>query len=144
MKVPNVLIEVNTDTHRRFVQMAMNFIHSACFLENCSGGHFFAPRLVTDHCRYITIEANEDVNAIPSCPEKLHTFWSSVMDSDPASVFLDSFRGRVVDSPICIISMMKISSKEVWKILPSYEELRRGAIGRGKEIEVMSIRCHVN
>ena len=36
------------------------------------------------------------------------------------------------------------SSKEVWKILPSYEELRRGAIGRGKEVEVMSIRCHVN
>ena len=35
-------------------------------------------------------------------------------------------------------------SKEVWKILPSYEELRRGAIGRGKEVEVMSIRCHVN
>ena len=35
-------------------------------------------------------------------------------------------------------------SKEVWKILPSYEELRRGAIGRGKEAEVMSIRCHVN
>ena len=35
------------------------------------------------------------------------------------------------------------SSKEVWKILPSYEELRRGAIGRGKEVEVMSIRCHV-
>ena len=28
--------------------------------------------------------------------------------------------------------------------LPSYEELRRGAIGRGKEAEVMSIRCHVN
>ena len=37
-----------------------------------------------------------------------------------------------------------ILSKEVWKILPSYEELRRGAIGRGKEVEVMSIRCHVN
>ena len=35
-------------------------------------------------------------------------------------------------------------SKEVWKILPSYEELRRGAIGRGEEVEVMSIRCHVN
>ena len=29
------------------------------------------------------------------------------------------------------------SSKEVWKILPSYEELRRGAIRRVKEIEVM-------
>ena len=37
-----------------------------------------------------------------------------------------------------------VYSKEVWKILPSYEELRRGAIGRGKEAEVMSIRCHVN
>ena len=37
-----------------------------------------------------------------------------------------------------------VFSKEVWKILPSYEELRRGAIGRGKEAEVMSIRCHVN
>ena len=36
-----------------------------------------------------------------------------------------------------------INQKEVWKILPSYEELRRGAIGRGKEVEVMSIRCHV-
>ena len=44
----------------------------------------------------------------------------------------------------CQIHHLSILSKEVWKILPSYEELRRGAIGRGKEVEVMSIRCHVN
>ena len=41
-------------------------------------------------------------------------------------------------------NLQSMLSKEVWKILPSYEELRRGAIGRGKEVEVVSIRCHVN
>ena len=44
----------------------------------------------------------------------------------------------------CNCRLLDALSKEVWKILPSYEELRRGAIGRGKEAEVMSIRCHVN
>ena len=44
----------------------------------------------------------------------------------------------------CFVVSGTALSKEVWKILPSYEELRRGAIGRGKEAEVMSIRCHVN
>ena len=43
----------------------------------------------------------------------------------------------------CNCRVLDALSKEVWKILPSYEELRRGAIGRGREVDV-NIRCHVS
>ena len=52
--------------------------------------------------------------------------------------------GKLIDDIDGGGGWLLLLSKEVWKILPSYEELRRGAIGRGKEVEVMSIRCHVN
>eukprot|EP00435_Cladocopium_sp_Y103_P037395 s131_g9.t2 len=37
-------------------------------------------QLVTDYCRFETIRVEEDVNAIPKCPDDLH-YWANVMDS---------------------------------------------------------------
>ena len=40
--------------------------------------------------------------------------------------------------------MISLSSKEVWKILPCYEELSRASIGRGKDRGTMSVGWVVN
>ena len=53
-----------------------------------------------------------------------------------------SQRQTLVLSPVR--SSWQCWSKEVWKILPSYEELRRGAIGKGHETDVMWSRGDVN
>lgn len=38
-------------------------------------------QLVTDHCRFTTIDATGDPNAIPVCPELLDYYYGNVMDS---------------------------------------------------------------
>lgn len=40
-------------------------------------------QLVTDHCRFQTIDADpdNDINAVPECPKDLAMYWGNVMDS---------------------------------------------------------------
>ncbi|CAL1139385.1 unnamed protein product, partial [Cladocopium goreaui] len=38
-------------------------------------------QLVTDHCRFATIDLTGDPNAVPVCPVLLEQYWGNVMDS---------------------------------------------------------------
>jgi len=38
-------------------------------------------QLVTDYCRFETIQNTTDLNAAPECPEELGSYWGNIMDS---------------------------------------------------------------
>lgn len=47
-------------------------------IDVCTSGSLFWTILVIEHCRDLAVEALQDPNAIPECPESLSRYWTSV------------------------------------------------------------------
>ena len=53
-------------------------------------------QLVIEHCRDLAVEALQDANAIPECPEALSRYWASVGTSTAATTLGPGGPGAMV------------------------------------------------